>query len=315
MAQRIKTLFTNVSSNVSSYVSSGVETINNTPFVKDVKSGGILNGVVGGTERERLRLVVASLKSEHEMGAGIEYLLKKYDIFSNGFKRRDIVENWRNRLIRSTIGKSSDDYDDDDEADDEEQREETITLPKTCVSSKTEILDSGLTLYIAKMTDGKYFVGATDSITELRFQYIETGMSANIEQCGKVNSPFDELNKVYELMALYGVANVRGSRYQNQKLSLDEANELIKIITYLNGDTLVIDKKNMLDQTVIETYMLWRNGFTVQEIAEMKSLLSTTIQCQLDKSMKSGIRLQKENSDQNEQLVDLDGVEDDGETD
>lgn len=295
MAQRFKTIFTNVSS----YVTSGVETINNTPFVKDVKSGGLFNGVVSGTERERLRSVVTTLKAEHELGAGIEYLLKKYDTFSEQFTKREIVENWRNRLIISTIGNSMDTL---DESDDEEM----LVFRTSCLPKESS--ENNLILYVAKMPDGKYFVGTTDNITELRFQYIETGISTNFEQCGKVNSPFDELNKVYELMALYGVANVRGSRYQNQKLSLDDANDLIKTITYLNGDTLVIDKKNMVDKTVIETYMLWRNGFTIQEIAEMKSLLLSTIQCHLDKSMKSGIRLQKENAEQ-EQISDLNTTE------
>jgi hypothetical protein len=115
----------------------------------------------------------------------------------------------------------------------------------------------------------------------------------NVESCGTIKSPFDELSKVYELMMIHGVANVRGSRYTNEKMTLQEANELIKTITCLNDDMLVIDKKNMLDTTVLETYMLWRNGFTIDEIAEMKALLSTTIQCHLDKSIRSGLKISK----------------------
>lgn len=278
MTSRIETIFTNVSS----YVTTGVETISNTPFVKDVKSGGLFNGIIGGTERERLRSVVTNLKSEHGMGAGIEYLLKKYDMFSETFKRRDIVENWRNRLISSTLGKSESMF------DEESDEEEMVDLQ---TNFNTSTIDNGLTLYVVKTSDNKYQVGTTDNIDKLR----EIVTNATIEQCCKVSSTFDELTKVYELMCLYGVANVRGSRYNQPKLSLVDANELIKITTYFNGDALIIDKNSIPDRTVVETYMLWRNGFTVDEIAEMKSLRVTTIQFHLDKIMKSGIKLQKEN--------------------
>lgn len=51
MSEHITSLFSNVKSFVTTNVSSGIHTIGNTPFIKDVKSGGLLNGLVSGTER------------------------------------------------------------------------------------------------------------------------------------------------------------------------------------------------------------------------------------------------------------------------
>lgn len=269
MSESITSLFNNVTSYVSTNVSSGIQTIGNTPFVKDVRDKGLLSGLVGGTERERLRSVVAHLKMEHKLGAGIEYLLKKYDMFSESFTRREIVENWRNRFIRSINGSIPIIESDNDE---------------DFSYFQTSSENVQLYLYVTKLPDDKYTVGTTYSLDEI---------DNETEIVGKINSPHDELTKVYELMCKYGVANVRGSRYQKWKMNLNEATELIKTITYLNADALVIDKNNIPDKTVIETFMLWRNGFTVEEIAEMKSLLPSTIQYHLDKSMKCGLRMEK----------------------
>jgi hypothetical protein len=250
---------------VTTNVSSGIQTINDTPFVKDVKGGGLLNGLVSGTERERLRSVVENLKTEHELGAGIEYLLKKYDIFSESFTRKEIVENWRNRLIHATNGK---------------RHSEESNLFETSSNNET----NQLYLYVVRHSANKYVVSTTYNLKETY---------TAIEIVEKIDSPHDELKKVYELMCKHGVANVRGSRYQEWKMNLNEATELIKTITYLNGEILVVDKNNIPDKTVIETFMLLCNGFTVDEISEMKLLLPSTIQCHLDKSTKCGLRLEK----------------------
>lgn len=272
--------------NLKSIVQSGVETIENTPFVKDVKSGGLLNGITSGTERETLRSYVVGLEEEHKNGANIEYLLKKYDLFSKDYHHKDIVANMRNRLIKSTIGNLD------------------VATHGTNQHTWTG-LDHVEIVYVINYGDKYYVTNSSENLTELDVttreetnvflpEYVKNNFTSfqivGHEKSENVRTTV--LNKVYELMEIHGVANVRGSRYVNELFRLDEANELIKTVMYLKEKSVLFAaEENLLDTTVIETFVLWRNGFTIDEIATMKSLLPSTIQTHLDKAMQRGITI------------------------
>lgn len=145
-------------------------------------------------------------------------------------------------------------------------------------------------LCVIETFDLHFIVIKTQNISEL-YQIYDTSHKINI--VGKITSQFDEINKVHELMILHGVAFVRGSIYTSQKMTLEEANFAIRIITYLKGDEIVVNKK--LDRTIIETYMLLLNRFTIEEIAEMKSLKYETVLSHIKKANKLGIKIHEKN--------------------
>lgn len=232
---------------------------------------------ISNCEIDKLKLIVANLKTEHDIGAGIEYLLSKYDLTTKTFLKKDIVENYRNRFINATIGKGK------------------MYLSNENVPNNKEKNTQVLYLYVENLENNKYEIKTTTDVKELAF--------VNYNSVNKITSHEEEFQLLYKLMITYGVANVRGARYKSWKLSLNDANDLIKTIMYLNNDMLVINKNNIPDQTVIETFMLRTNGFTVEEIAEMKSMLPSTIKFHLEKSVKYELKLEKQN------LNDYDNIE------
>ena len=241
-------------SNVSSFMTNKIETFNNTPFVKDVTSKGILSGINGGTEREKLKYFIRELKSDYDKGANIDYILKKYDEYTETFSREDIVNEMRNRLLKNTVGKN-----------------------------KKE--NNKMHLKITHEINGKHRVEMLDNTEKLE--------NDDTIEIVEITSEFDELSKIYELMSIYGVANVRGACYQSEKMRLEDANNLIKTINYLNRYVIKMDNQKWLDATIVETYLLWRNGFLVEEIAEMKSLTVNTINYHLEKNIRNNVRLER----------------------
>jgi hypothetical protein len=93
-------------------------------------------------------------------------------------------------------------------------------------------------IYVLELENGKYYVGSTNNF-ERRYQEHLNGEGSSwtkihkpvkILEVNPWNSPYDEDNKTKELMAKYGVNNVRGGSYTT--IHLDEA-----IIKFINKET------------------------------------------------------------------------------
>lgn len=100
------------------------------------------------------------------------------------------------------------------------------------------------------------------------------------------------ISELYQIYDTSHKINIIG-KITSQKMTLEEANFAIRIITYLKGDEIVVNKK--LDRTIIETYMLLLNRFTIEEIAEMKSLKYETVLSHIKKANKLGIKIHEKN--------------------
>lgn len=236
-------------------IESIVTSIRNTPFIKDVENDGLYKGMVRGNEREKLKSMIEILTTKYfEKYFDSKSILEEYDRYSANFQEREIVDQMRMRLIKKTIGKHT------------SELEPEIKTPYLYV---VELIEQN--------SNTKYIVGTIDNLDKLHTQYNEH----SITLCGKIESPYCELIKVYELMKIYGVANVRGSRYKSEYFSLEEANELIQTIMYINELTV---ENNQFDKTFVETHLLWLNGFTINEISQMKQLSPKTIESNLQKT-------------------------------
>jgi len=254
--------------------------IKNTPFFKDVKNGGLLNGIICGTERERLRNMVKNLKYEYDMGANATYLLNKYDKLSKNFSCDEIVKNWRNRFIKSINIVSN-------------NNDKIIICNDIFFNLPIDQTTYGKLYIIEK--NAKYTVILTNDVSEIK-------TNEHVTIIKGLKTKHDELDMVYKLMIEYGVANVRGSIYKSEKMNLNDANNAIKTIMHLSGDLLIVNENNIPDNTIIETFLLIQNNFSIKDVAEMKCLSCETIKSHINKSKKYNIHIKKCNNFNNYQI-------------
>lgn len=251
---------------------SAVDGISNTPFVKDVKKGGVFGIVtasIEGIERERLRSEIAMLEEKYKKNNNLQEILDEYDNFSSSFKYRNTVENFRNRMVKHINEKNGS-------------------------SASEEILYT----YVFKLENGKYYVGTTENVQSCYEQHKNDNSNGSINLSKPVEiisqeqtkSKMDEYNTLLDYMDKYGVANVRGCQYQTTNMGSCEAIELQKTLMYLNNKKIKFDEGFILDSTDVATFVMYDFGkFTIDEIAEMRSLRKETVLTHLEKCKKFNV--------------------------
>jgi len=91
------------------------------------------------------------------------------------------------------------------------------------------------TLYVLRLTGGKYYIGKTDDILRRYEEHLNGSGSAwtrlhppvSLVKTMAAASPFDEDKTVKEYMGIYGIDNVRGGTYVREVLP-DTERELIQ---------------------------------------------------------------------------------------
>jgi predicted GIY-YIG superfamily endonuclease len=244
-----------------SFITDIIQTASETPFIQDVKKGGklgLIYAVAEGVERESLRTYSHILWKEHLIGANIEYIMTKFDNFSKHLNYLETVTIMRNRLVTKLLSKI-------------DKHSEWLDNEEVLLNTHFQ---NPQKLYVMELENENYYIGTSGSPEEdfqlysdniCTNEFIEKNKPIKLTIYGEIASNMDELNKVYRLMAVHGI-----KLYKRKIVVNDDCN---------------------LDTTVIETYLLHEYKFTVDEIAQMKGLLPTTIQTHLDKCSKYNVHL------------------------
>jgi predicted GIY-YIG superfamily endonuclease len=258
-------------SNLKLSVTSTIDTVYNTPFAKDVRKGGVfglITASIEGIERERLKSEIDILEQKYRKTNDLNAVLVEYDEFSKSFKYRDTVLSIRNRMVNRL----------------EKINKEIQTNTNDFVTTKM--------VYVLELENGKYFVGSSEQLETCYEQHKNGGCHEFTTKYTPVKileqtltmSKYDEVNMVYKYMEKYGVSNVRGGPYQSINMSASEAMELQKLLMHTNEKKINFDDGFNLDSTVIATFVMHDFGkFTVDEIAQMRSMKDTTILTHLEK--------------------------------
>ena len=103
--------------------------------------------------------------------------------------------------------------------------------------------ETGMWIYVLKLTDGKYYVGKSSNL-ELRIKSHFNGSSncawTNLHRPVEVveiiasTNPHDENNVTINYINRMGMDNVRGGQYATVKLSQGDKDAILKTITSLN---------------------------------------------------------------------------------
>jgi hypothetical protein len=243
----------------------------NTPFVNDIKDGGfwgIFNATMKGIERERLRSEVSILNNKYKRYGGILEILNEYNTFAKSFKYTELVNIFRRKLLRNV------NY-------------------TTIVQQLSEKINN--TLYVLKLNNDKYYVGFDGlkyvSKIEINDFIEQNGPIINILEY-KNKSKNDEYIEFLSCIQKYGIKNVRGCNYKKTKLNESEIIELQKLLLYLSNKKIIFNEDFMLDYTNIITFVMHDFGnYTVEEIAEIRSLKPATIINHLDKCKKFDVNI------------------------
>jgi predicted GIY-YIG superfamily endonuclease len=262
-----------------SSITNAANDVISTPFVKDIKKGGVFGFFTASheaIERERLKSQISILEDKYKNTHDLEGVLKEYDDFSKSFYYTELVKSIKSRMIKKitpTVVEQS-----------------SVTF--LTLESNAEVEQNLEQIYVLELEGDKYYVGTTSHM-DTCYEHHNTGTHNEFTRIfhpvrilSKTNlvSKYDELNTVLEYMEKYGVANVRGATYQFVNMSESEAIELNKTLMYFGQKHITYNDGFNLDSTDVITFVMHDYGrFTVKEIAKMRCLQEATVLTHLEK--------------------------------